>query len=159
MAEILDIIDEKEDPKSQLQAIRDNFLTINKQGLRAGAYLLQDIVSGTPQVVSSTSYIALNGFSGSFNSSGGLIFFDGSFYVNQIGVGVFFTLLIDGEEKAWAYLYVAAQGVSNVIINRRISLNAGNHKYEVKVKVSGGSATVNNASIKSTFSIVEFLRG
>lgn len=161
MAEILDIIDPDGDVKDALKGIRDNFLTQNKQSLRAGAHMLADIVVGTAQTVTSTSYIALTGLSGSFNSSGGLVLVDASIPAFPANRLVNVTLFIDDEEKAWGVCYdVGGQVGANIMISRWIQLNSGNHKWQLKAKVDAGSVSVvAGTDTKTTLSIIEFLRG
>ena len=162
MAEILDIIDPTADMQDTLVSIRENFKTINKQGLRAGAYLLTDIVTTTTENFTSTTYKALQGQSGSFNASGGLVFFDFSTLCVANGHDVSLALVIDDVEKGWSYFYPSAGGVNILMpLTRFIQLDAGNHKWAIKCKIGGGTITLgpSGTGINTTMSIVEFLRG
>ncbi len=162
MAEILDIIDTKGEQVDQLESIRKNFLTLTKQGQKAGSYLLADIVGVTTQPISSTAFVPLTDFQGSFNSSGGLVLVDFSVLKDATGIDVFFALFIDDIAVGWAYSYETSGSLLHtVVISRWMQLNAGNHKFQVKCKVGSGSVTVGPQSTgtNGTLSVVEFLRG
>jgi hypothetical protein len=163
MAEILDIIDPKDsDMQGVLESVRSNFATINKTSLRAGANILVDTVGKTTQTVSSASYVPLTDFQGSFNASGGLVLFEFSTLKDSTAGTTSIALFVDDEEKAWAYSYETAGSLlENMIISRWIELNAGNHKYQFKCKVTAANASVGPASTgaNGTLSIIEFLRG
>jgi hypothetical protein len=161
MPEVLDIVDQNGDPKEQMQSIRDNFQTLSRQGLKSGTYLLVDTVLATSQVISSTSYIAVSGLTGSFSSSGGVTLLQASIPAFPAAHTVNLTLFLDGNETAWGVCYDnGGQTGINVVVQKWLQLNAGNHKYEIKAKVDAGSVTIGAQSgAKVTLSIVEFLRG
>ncbi len=160
MAEILDIIDEKKDPKEALQSIRDNFLTINKQSLRAGAYLLTALEVKTNQTVSSLTYVALSQFAGSVNTSGGLVQFCGSIITNNSPANTCIGLFVDDVEVAQSLL--VGDIATNVSVSYIANLNAGNHKWQLKAKTNAGSTEIGYYAAllaSSKLYITENLRG
>lgn len=163
MAEILNIIDpEEQDPKKFLESIRYNFIKVGQTNLKAGTYLLADVTLNTTETFTSTTYKALAGLSGSFNSSGGLVFFDFSSLCVAAGHDVSLALFIDGAEKGWSYFYPSAGGVNILMtLTRFVQLEAGKHTWEIKCKIGGGTITMgpSGTGINTTFSAVEFLRG
>jgi len=163
MPDILDIIDQNADPKEQMESIRKNFTMVSKSNLKAGTYNLFSVTIKTAQAITSASYVDLNSLTGSFNSSGGIVTFQGSIFAALNTANGAFALVLDDVEVAWATI-----GVNNTAIGVHLpifysaNLNAGSHKWKIRGKVTAGTFTVgydSTTSTGSTFSITESLRG
>ncbi len=162
MPDILDIIDPSAGQKEINEAVRNNMLAIGKLNLKTGTYLLVDTIGITNQTVSSAIYVPLTDFQGSFNSAGGVVLVEFAVLKDSTAGTVNITLFIDDEEKAWAYSYETAGSLlETMIISRWMQLNAGNHKYQVKCKVTAANAAIGpgTSGTKGTLSILEFVRG
>lgn len=162
MAEILDIIDEKADPKESMQSIRDNFKTIQNQTLKAGPYLLASASVKTAQNVTSATYVDLTAFKGSLATSGGLVTFQFSIFALVTAANGSYALYVDDVEVAWASVGIASSVLTNIPLVYSANLNAGNHTWKIKAKVSAGTMQTGYYSTTATgsnFSIIEFLRG
>lgn len=165
MPEILDQIDPKGELAEQLESARNNFLTLTKQTLRAGAYLISNTKVETAQVVTSATYAKVTALEGSFNSAGGLVLFAGGISISLSGPQTAsIVLLIDGEEKQFIPCSVGAAGVwtSSAPLNFYVALNEGRHTWQIKAKTDnfgGNTVTVGSATLISNLSILEFLRG
>lgn len=163
MPDILDIIDKNATPEEQMDSIRKNFTMVSRTNLKAGTYSLFSATIKTAQAITSASYVDLTGLTGSFNSSGGLVTFQGSIFAALNTANGAFALVLDDSEVAWATV-----GVNNTAIGVHLpifysaSLNAGSHKWKIRGKVTAGTFTVGydtTTSTGSTFSITESLRG
>ncbi len=160
MAEILDIYDPGAEQSEKDEVIRKNMATLTKQGLKSGTYSLVDTVDTTINSITSTAFVNLTALTGSFNSSGGLVLVDLSIFVNVNGFTAYVGLFIDGMQQAWSVNTATTSNVGSCVnINRWLQLNAGNHKYEIKARVSSGTGLFGDNVTKTTLSIVEFLRG
>lgn len=166
MPEILDIIDSQGNVQEQLEAARNNFLTLTKQTLKLGAYLLASVSVKVAQSVASTAYVALQQFSGSFTSSGGLVQFTGSIVIDNSNAGATYTtvvgLFIDDVEKAQFIL--TGFLIGSVPISYSENLNAGNHKWQLKALTATNTAALGyyasgTAIAGSNVFITEFIRG
>lgn len=170
MAEILDIIDEKGDPKDALQAIRDNFISVNKQSLRAGEYLLASASFATTQAFTSATWAQITNCQFSITASGGLLKVFASFpsSVADKNRAGYIKIELDDVIVAAGQMgnhFVGDAGNGSqegqIALAYLANVNAGKHTIKCYARLdSGGSTfTIGNTSLLSTVFITESLRG
>lgn len=157
MPEILDIPESGASQQEVMEMLKKNFGTLTKQGLKAGSFLLYDSIVATAQAVTSTTGIDLAQFKGAVNTSGGLVLLQGQVYCSTTANTIYVSLKVDDVEVAIFTLSGTVGAMVNVC--KYINMNAGNHTWKLTARVGGGTVTVGDTVAKSTFQIVEHLRG
>ena len=156
---ILAVIDPEGDIKEQLQSIRDNFLTLQKDSLKGAAQVLAFTSLGADVSVPETSYTT-KGLKTSITTSGGLIMLFAVSVVETQGVATATTsvqLTLDGESKGTQDLGLLNlyRGVS--CIPWAGSVGAGVHVIDALFKTDAGSSLVHGGLEPETYLMaVEF---
>ena len=157
---ILAVIDPEGDIKEQLQSIRDNFLTLQKDSLKGAAQVLAFTSLGADVSVPETSYTT-KGLKTSITTSGGLIMLFAVAVVQTQGVATATTsvqLTLDGESKGTQDLGLLNlyRGVS--CIPWAGSVGAGVHVIDALFKTDAGSSLVHGGLEPETYLMaVEFI--
>lgn len=157
---ILAVIDPEGDIKEQLQSIRDNFLTLQKDSLKGAAQVLAFTSLGADVSVPETSYTT-KGLKTSITTSGGLIMLFAVSVVETQGVATATTsvqLTLDGESKGTQDLGLLNlyRGVS--CIPWAGSVGAGVHVIDALFKTDAGSSLVHGGLEPETYLMaVEFI--
>lgn len=157
---ILQTIDPEGDIKEQLQAIRDNFLTLQKDSLKGAAQVvgLNSLIADIS--VPETTYTS-KGLKMSITTSGGLLLLFAVAVVETQGVATATTsvqLTLDGEAKG-------QQDVGLLNLYRGVScipwagtVGAGIHVVDVLFKTDAGSSLIHGDLDPETYLIaVEFI--
>lgn len=162
MQEILDIIDPKAPLEEVLESTRRNFKTLTDTGLKAGTYQLVGTEITAVQNVTSTSYVDVAAFTGAFNSSGDLVFFQVNVFVSVTAINCWLKLIVDDTTTiATAIAGCSPSALSiSVPLTGATNLNAGQHKYKLQAKVDAGTAIIGaGTDVKSSVTVLEFVKG
>lgn len=153
---ILQVIDPDGEIKEQLQAIRENFLTLQKDSLKGAAQVVGFTPLGANQVVSSTSYVSI-GLKTSITTSGGLVMLFGVTGMEfDAGATVAVQVTLDGEVKAQGKGEEAVQPTITLVWAGTVG--AGVHVIDMQYKALVNPVTITGDLNNSTVLIaVEFI--
>jgi hypothetical protein len=155
---ILAVIDPEGDVKEQLQSIRDNFLTLQKDSLKGAAQVLALTALGSNVSVTATTDTSI-GLKTSITTSGGLIFLFAVCKFSPLGTNTTtMRLTLDGVTQAQASESRAAGYAANAALVWAGAVGSGLHVIDAVFSVDTSNTTVSGSSTPETYLVaVEFI--
>lgn len=153
---ILAVIDPEGDLKEQLQAVRENFLAIQKRVLGSAAQVLVDYEFPADLSISNTTFDGVGALS-QFVSSGGLILIFAQVSSEHGGTGIYSRIVLDGEGKAQSREGAATSIALTTTLVWAGTPGKGAHTVDVQVRVAAGSATLYGGDNLTTLKVIEVL--
>lgn len=157
---ILQTIDPEGDLKEQLQAIRDNFLTLQKDSLKGAAQVLALTALSSDQSVTSATPVGI-GLKTSITTSGGLVMLFGVASLETNGVANATTtvrLTLDDETKGEQFLSLVNLYSGVACIPWAGAVGAGVHTIDLTFGIDAGISLVHGDLDNQTYLLaVEFI--